>query len=181
MAVRASGRHLDDAHDSDPVQSLRPPSSAPAVTVTIAIPVTSDGLSPQAYRLVEDVRELVQINGDIHLLPDEQPILPVQDYGLDEPIGADVRLLLASRQAVVHGRVPPLTRLEFDLLLYLAQHPRRVFTRSDLLTAVWGYRHSAERTVDTHVRRLRIKLGDHLPVITTVYRVGYRLCANARS
>ena len=53
----------------------------------------------------------------------------------------------------------PLTRLEFDLLLFLADNPRRVFTRAQLLTAVWGYEHTGERTVDVHVRRLRVKIG----------------------
>jgi DNA-binding response OmpR family regulator len=49
-----------------------------------------------------------------------------------------------------------------------------------LLSGVWGYEHTGERTVDVHVRRLRLKLGGGPPVITTVYGVGYRLSDEAR-
>jgi DNA-binding response OmpR family regulator len=73
----------------------------------------------------------------------------------------------------------PMTRLEFDLLHFLAVNPRRVFSRMQLLTAVWGYEHTGERTVDVHVRRLRVKLGAHVPLVTTVYGVGYRLADDA--
>jgi two-component system OmpR family response regulator len=81
---------------------------------------------------------------------------------------------------VLDGQQLPLTRLEFDLLLFLAERPRRVFTRAQLLAGVWGYEHTGERTVDVHVRRLRLKLGPALPIITTVYGVGYRLSDDAR-
>ena len=56
-------------------------------------------------------------------------------------------------------RVIPLTRIEYDLLLFLAERPHRVFTRLQLLASVWGYEHAVARTVDVHVRRLRAKLG----------------------
>jgi DNA-binding response OmpR family regulator len=72
-----------------------------------------------------------------------------------------------------------MTRLEFDLLLFLADNPRRVFSRMQLLSAVWGYEHTGERTVDVHVRRLRVKMGVQVPLITTVYGVGYRLADDA--
>lgn len=66
-----------------------------------------------------------------------------------------------------------LTRREFDLLLFFVEHPRRVFTRTQLLSAVWGYEYASERTIDVHIRRLRVKLDQ--PLVATVYRVGYRL------
>ena len=78
------------------------------------------------------------------------------------------------------GEPLPLTRLEFDLLLHLVAHPRRVFTRLQLLNAVWGYEHAGVRTVDVHVRRLRGKVGVDVPLVTTVYGVGYRLADDAR-
>ena len=74
-----------------------------------------------------------------------------------------MRLLTASRQVLLDGEPLPLTRLEFDLLLFLAERPRRVFTRAQLLAGVWGYEHTGERTVDVHVRRLRLKLGSGHP------------------
>lgn len=76
-------------------------------------------------------------------------------------------------------RVVPLTRIEYELLLFLAERPRRVFTRLQLLSSVWGYEHAVARTVDVHVRRLRAKL-DGSEVVTTVYGVGYRLADEAR-
>jgi two-component system OmpR family response regulator len=91
----------------------------------------------------------------------------------------EVWIDVAARQVVRAGREVPLTRLEFDLLLFLAERPRRVFTRAQLLTGVWGYDHTGERTVDVHVRRLRLKLGGTAPLITTVYGVGYRLSDDA--
>jgi DNA-binding response OmpR family regulator len=76
----------------------------------------------------------------------------------------------------LRGRSLDLTFKEFELLKFLAQHPGRVFTRSQLLQEVWGYDYfGGTRTVDVHVRRLRAKLGaEHEALIGTVRNVGYR-------
>ena len=76
----------------------------------------------------------------------------------------------------LRGKLLDLTYKEFELLKYLAQHPGRVFTRSQLLQEVWGYDYfGGTRTVDVHVRRLRAKLGtDYEVLIGTVRNVGYR-------
>ncbi|WP_372433921.1 winged helix-turn-helix domain-containing protein [Micromonospora coerulea] len=96
-------------------------------------------------------------------------------------VGPDAVRILAGPRIVRHGaREIPLTRIEYDLLLFLAEHPRRVFTRRQLLANVWGYEHAVARTVDVHVRRLRAKLGVDTPLVTTVYGVGYRLADEAR-
>jgi phosphate regulon transcriptional regulator PhoB len=71
-----------------------------------------------------------------------------------------------------------LTPKEFDLLRALAEARGRVLSREFLLDRVWGYASAGEiesRTVDVHVRRLRVKLGDEGQRITTVKGVGYRL------
>jgi two-component system OmpR family response regulator len=152
-----------------------PTAETPALTLTVNIPLTGDALSPQAFRLIEAVRELVELgNGEVTTTT--APAEPEPEPGA----GPEVRLLTASRQVVVDGQVLPLTRLEFDLLQFLADNPRRVFTRAQLLTGVWGYEHTGERTVDVHVRRLRVKLGSQVPLVTTVYGVGYRLADDAR-
>ena len=71
------------------------------------------------------------------------------------------------------GRQIDLTATEFDLLVYLARSPGRVFERAGLLRSVWGYASPAgARTVDVHVAALRAKLGDASP-IRTVRGVGY--------
>ncbi len=82
----------------------------------------------------------------------------------------------AAYSARLNGRVLDLTFKEFELLKFLAQHPRRVFTRSQLLQEVWGYDYfGGTRTVDVHVRRLRAKLGaENETLIGTVRNVGYR-------
>lgn len=89
---------------------------------------------------------------------------------LDEGIEID----LDSRRVRQHGEVVHLTPTEFDLLVGLAERPGRVLTRERLLVDVWGYRDgSGARTVDSHVRALRRKLGDN--VVRTVHGVGYAL------
>ena len=86
-----------------------------------------------------------------------------------------------AHEVTFKGKALPLTRREFDLLAYLAQHPGRVLTREELLRKVWGYDYVGEsRTVDVHVRRLRTKLGEKNRVIETVTGVGYKLAVPAR-
>jgi two-component system OmpR family response regulator len=154
--------------------SRRP--SEPALTVTVAIPLAGEALLPQAHKLIEAVRELVELSqGTVTV----EPAVPLREEPA-APAGPEVRIFTASRQVMLDGELLPLTRLEFDLLLFLAERPRRVFTRGQLLSGVWGYEHTGERTVDVHVRRLRLKLGGNLTVITTVYGVGYRLSDDAR-
>jgi DNA-binding response OmpR family regulator len=93
--------------------------------------------------------------------------------GNEEVSLGQVRLDLAARQVFNGSREVTLTATEFDLLAYLMRRPGRVFTREELLAAVWGYEAGAgTRTVDVHVAQLRAKLGDDAP-IRTVRGVGY--------
>jgi DNA-binding response OmpR family regulator len=66
--------------------------------------------------------------------------------------------------------------MEYELLKFLITHPARAFSREALLTSVWGYDFfGGARTVDVHVRRVRVKIGArHAPRLHTVRRVGYR-------
>ncbi len=82
-----------------------------------------------------------------------------------------------ARVARLGGRRLALSRLEFDLLTHLAAEPERVFTRDELLRAVWGFRApGATRTLDSHASRLRRKLDrDGGRWIANVRGVGYRL------
>jgi DNA-binding response OmpR family regulator len=83
---------------------------------------------------------------------------------------------LSAYQATVDGVLMDLTRLEFELLKFLATHRGTVYTREMLLSLVWGEDYyGGTRTVDVHVRRLRAKLGErHEDLIQTVRGVGYR-------
>jgi DNA-binding response OmpR family regulator len=84
----------------------------------------------------------------------------------------------ATRSVAHNGDAIHLTPIEFDLLYRLAQTPHVVFGRRRLLEEVWGHRYGAsERTVDSHVRALRSKLGQG--AIRTVHGIGYALDTNA--
>lgn len=78
----------------------------------------------------------------------------------------------------VEGKQLDLTSTEYDLLRYLASHPDQVFSRSQLLSNVWGYHHSGyEHTVNSHINRLRnkIELDATKPeIVQTVWGVGYK-------
>lgn len=99
--------------------------------------------------------------------------------GLKEELAyGPLRLLPARREAYLEGQPLPLSRLEFDLLLTLAQHPGMVFSRERLLEKVWGPDlPGVDRVVDVHIAALRKKLGDdpeNPRFIETVRGVGYR-------
>jgi DNA-binding response OmpR family regulator len=90
----------------------------------------------------------------------------------------DVDIDASAREVRKRGRAVKLTAREFDLLLFLARHPRRVFSRDQLMSRVWGYEAAFDSgTITVHVRRLREKIEDD-PArprhVETVWGVGYR-------
>ena len=91
----------------------------------------------------------------------------------------ELEILPAKRQVQVRGVAVEFTALEFELLLHFAQHPGHVFSRAQLLDAVWGYSHEGyEHTVTTHINRLRAKLeADPMAprLILTVRGAGYKM------
>jgi two-component system OmpR family response regulator len=85
---------------------------------------------------------------------------------------------LATREVTIDDRtLHNLTPKEFDLLCLFVKHPKKVFTREQLLESVWGYDYfGEERTVDVHIKRLRNKVSTpERPLIATVWGVGYKL------
>ncbi len=86
----------------------------------------------------------------------------------------DVEVDRHAYRASVDGRVLGLSFREFELLAFLTDHPGRVFTRRQLVSSVWDGAAVGDRTVDVHVRRLRVKLGGAADRITTIRNVGYR-------
>src|SRR6266568_938162 len=102
-----------------------------------------------------------------------------EDGNRDRIAFGDVTLDAKTREVTKDGRLLALTAKEFDLLSFLASHPRRVFSREQLMDRLWGYSAALDTgTVTVHVRRLREKVEDdpsrpeHLQ---TVWGVGYRL------
>jgi DNA-binding response OmpR family regulator len=83
-----------------------------------------------------------------------------------------VEIDVPRRRARLDGQLVGLTATEFDLLVYLLGSPGVVRTRDELLAEVWGYRDgSGHRTVDSHVRAVRRKVG--ADVIRTIHGIGY--------
>jgi DNA-binding response OmpR family regulator len=89
------------------------------------------------------------------------------------------------RSVTLAGTVVELTAKEFDLLLFFARNPGRVFTRGQLLDKVWGYSHSGyEHTVNSHINRLRAKIEQDpaKPLyLLTVWSVGYKFSESLAS
>src|SRR5436190_3323379 len=100
------------------------------------------------------------------------------DDGEPPLVSGELRIAPAGRRVHLRGDEVQLTQREFDLLLYLARHPGRVFTREQLMDAVWQFGfYSNTATVTVHVRRLRTKLEDDPAAprwLQTVWGVGYR-------
>ena len=93
----------------------------------------------------------------------------------DEIVLKELRLDVPRHQATVRSRAVDLTATEFKLLTVLAQRRGRVQSREQLLQDVWEYDNLIDtRTVDTHMRRLREKLGPAARYLDTVRGVGYR-------
>jgi DNA-binding response OmpR family regulator len=90
----------------------------------------------------------------------------------------DIEIDTAAREVRKQGATLKLTAREFDLLVFLARHPRRVFSRDQLMSRVWGYEPAFDSgTITVHVRRLREKIEDepaHPRYLQTVWGVGYR-------
>jgi DNA-binding response OmpR family regulator len=89
----------------------------------------------------------------------------------------ELRIDLGAREARVRDELATLTAREFELLAFLARHPRQVFRRDELLEHVWGYTYGDTSTVTVHIRRLREKIEENPSEprrITTVWGVGYR-------
>ena len=99
---------------------------------------------------------------------EKQPVIQVGELTIDPE----------KRKVTVQEKSIDLTAKEFDLLLFFAQRPGRVFTRSQLLDEVWGYGHDGyEHTVNSHINRLRAKIEKEpaKPIyVLTVWGVGYQ-------
>ncbi len=127
-------------------------------TITLTVTLSGPDAEEAADRVAQAISEIDSEIGPAATLS-AQPVL------IDTP----------SRQVYVNGEPIRFTRREYDLLLFLTNHAGAAFTRLQLLRAVWGHEFSGERTVDVHVRRIRVKLRRHGDVLATVHGFGYRL------
>lgn len=81
-----------------------------------------------------------------------------------------------TREVFVNDKLCVLTFKEYELLKYLMDNTRRVVARDELLNKIWGYEYMGEtRTIDIHIRTLRLKLGDAGEYVKTIRGIGYRI------
>lgn len=108
---------------------------------------------------------------------DEDLLQWVQEFHLELQQGLHYKTFdvhYGKRQVLVDGTLLVLTPLEFDLLLFLRLHTKTTLSRDELIKAVWGYSFLGDsRTIDTHIKSLRKKLGPYRCLIKTVWGKGY--------
>ncbi|NEW09707.1 response regulator transcription factor [Paenibacillus sp. SYP-B3998] len=91
-----------------------------------------------------------------------------------------IRMHFPSRTLTIEGEHVYLTYTEFQILAYLMQNKGNVISRDQIITKIWGYEYEGDdRTVNTHIRNLRSKLGNKSKLITTIVRTGYKFEGNA--
>jgi len=156
------------------------------VSTPIVVITTEGGLSAinsdwQIADVMLDTAGPAEVDARIRIVIGKDAITQfAKNPSLKEIRSGEVVIDEDSYTAKIKGRTLDLTFKEFELLKYLAQHPGRVFSRSQLLQEIWGYDYfGGTRTVDVHIRRLRSKLGPEFEsVIDTVRNVGYRFSQN---
>ncbi|MEG0383419.1 MAG: response regulator transcription factor [Solibacillus sp.] len=100
---------------------------------------------------------------------------PKSDEGEDLLESGGIQIHTPSRTVKVNKKEIALTHTEYEILLYLLENKGIVLTREQLITKVWGYEHLGDdRTINSHMRNLRNKLGDHSTCIKTIVRTGYK-------
>jgi DNA-binding response OmpR family regulator len=103
-------------------------------------------------------------------------ILEKQDQGNELLTFGVIKMDISAREVFVDGEKVELTPKEFELLRFFIKNKGIALSRDKILNAVWNYDYFGDlRTVDTHIKQLRSKLGDYAYYISTVRSVGYRL------
>jgi len=173
---------IDARRDLPTLKSFTKLITTTGVSTPIIIVTTEGGLSAinadwGITDVILDTAGPAEVDARIRIVIGKDAIDQLaKNPSLKEIRSGDVVIDEDSYTAKIKGRTLDLTFKEFELLKYLAQHPGRVFSRSQLLQEIWGYDYfGGTRTVDVHIRRLRSKLGPEFEsVIDTVRNVGYR-------
>lgn len=165
-----------DAHPTRPSATR----AGVRVVLVLEVPSGSEELQTRAAQLANEFGQLVS-----HSLPGVRASNAVLPAGAQPRASASGRPLqsvglvidIAGRRVSVDGHTVELTYREFELIAYLFGQRGRIVSRAELMRSVWIDRAQdggASRTVDTHVRRLRAKLGAYADAVTTVRGRGYR-------
>ncbi len=133
----------------------------------------------------ENFHKIVNLINDPHIdainieAPEEE--LKTRVYSLIGDIDSEklkfenLTMNIKTFEAIIDEEVLDLTFMEYQLLKFFVENQNTVWSREQLLEKVWGYQYfGGERTVDVHVRRLRVKLGSYSFWIKTVHSVGYK-------
>lgn len=147
------------------------------VVLLLDVPTGSEELTSRTAQLADEFGRLIA-----HSLPGVRARKAVVLAGAPKTAAAvrseGLTIDRFNREVRIDGERIRLTYREFELLCYLAASPRRPVSRAELMHEVWHDRAPGGdvslRTVDTHVRRLRAKLGPHARVLTTIRGRGYR-------
>lgn len=135
-------------------------------TVVTALRMGADDYLVKPLKRLELLARLANVVRRVN--PDALQVLRLGDYEID----------ITAQRVKVQGNSLALTQKEFDLTVYLFQTPGKLLSREHLLNKIWGIRNEIDtRTVDTHISRLRKKLGldgSHGWKLTPVYGYGYR-------
>jgi DNA-binding winged helix-turn-helix (wHTH) protein len=168
--------------DSEPVyQAVARPTTPPADTVRVVlvfdVPAGASELPSRTAQLADEFGRLIA-----HSVPGVRARKAVVSSGppmvASAPRHQGLTIDRFNREVRIDGARVRLTYREFELLCFLAARPRQPVSRAELMREVWTDRAVGSdvslRTVDTHVRRLRVKLGAHARVLTTIRGRGYR-------
>lgn len=153
--------------ERSPVPVLMLTARSEEVDRVLGLELGADDYVTKPFSLRELLARVHSILRRVELLrqPSAPPAIQLGDLAIDHE----------ARRVTVAGTPVELTVKEFDLLCLLAAHPGRSFSRSYLLDRIWGLEYDgSDRTVDTHIVRLRRKLGATGERIVTVWGVGYR-------
>ena len=178
---------IDARRDLPAAKSFTKLITATGVSTPLIIITTEGGLSAinadwGITDVILDTAGPAEVDARIRIVIGKDAITQLaKNPSLKEIRSGEVVIDEDSYTAKIKGRTLDLTFKEFELLKYLAQHPGRVFSRSQLLQEIWGYDYfGGTRTVDVHIRRLRSKLGPEFEsVIDTVRNVGYRFSTSS--
>ncbi|MGB3544405.1 response regulator [Rubrivirga sp.] len=146
----------------------------------VGLEVGADDYVTKPFSLQEVVARVRSALRRVRMVRERLAASPAADD--EAPIEAGrLRIDPARREVVLEDETVHLTVREFDLLLFLAQHPDRPFTRSQLLEKIWDIRYEGyDRTIDSHVQRLRAKIEadpGSPEFVRTVWGVGYKFAA----